>query len=133
MTLRRSTSHVMYLHNPYFGISQSRELCLPSALNSQHSLVVYLQHDLDIIRVAFALLVSAKLRSAVQQRRVDAGLMGVDRRGRNERGRGRIGHRRAQTAVATDRHDGSLLRGNPRAQTDSCRLSNSPEEVKGQR
>lgn len=71
----------------------------------QMSAQIYLQNNLDIVGVAFALLVSTKLRAAVQQRGGHSRLVRVDRGRRNKRGRGCAGRAGGTAALCSDRHD----------------------------
>lgn len=74
--------------------------------------IYYLQHDLDVIRAAFALLVALVPRAAVQRRRGHSGLPCVDRGRRNEASRGLAGRAggaassaTAAAALCSDGHD----------------------------
>lgn len=77
---------------------------LPSLIQS------HLQNDLNIVGVAFALLVSSKLGTAVQKRSDNPRLVGVDRGKRDKRGRGREGHGGVTEVFSGDRH-GSRIAG----------------------
>ena len=65
----------------------------------------YLQDDLDVVGVAFALLVAPELRAAVQQRGGHPRLVGVDRGGGDKRRRGWAGRLGGAAALCWDGHD----------------------------
>lgn len=65
----------------------------------------YLQHNLNVVGVAFALLITPKLGAAVQQRGGHPRLVGVDRGRGNKRGRGWAGRAGGSAALCSDRHD----------------------------
>lgn len=65
----------------------------------------YLQDHLNVVRVAFTLLVSTKLCAAVQKRGGHPRLVGVDRGRGDERGRGWAGRSDGAAVLCSDRHD----------------------------
>lgn len=71
----------------------------------------HLQHHLYVVRVPLALLVAAELGAAVEQAGGHAGLLGVDGRRRDERGRGGGRGTGRRGTLGADRH-----RGVPRSQ-----------------
>lgn len=66
---------------------------------------IYLQNNLDVVGVAFALLVSSKLWATIQQWGGHSRLVRVDRGRRNKRGRGWAGRAAGTAALCSDRHD----------------------------
>lgn len=66
----------------------------------------HLQHHLYVVRVPFALLVAAELGAAVEQAGGHAGLLGVDGRWRDERGRGGGRGTGRRGTLGADRHCG---------------------------